>query len=171
MSDEIEIRLTWHEMLLAAQAGCLRQVCALQDQRRARYGVRDGEAWQDHVIGALGEYAVAKAMRAFWTVGSFRAPDVGRYEVRTTPYQSGALLLHADDRDDAPYVLVTGGCSAIFVVRGWLLGRDVKQPSRWGTRDGKLYQPAYVAEQHELRPLRELLYSRRASDARTKESA
>ena len=59
-----KVNLTSWEMLLAAQAGIMRQVENLKIGRSAAHGAGDKNDWQLHMEGALGEYALAKHLES-----------------------------------------------------------------------------------------------------------
>ena len=60
MANPIKVNLTYWEILLAAQAGVMRQIENLKKKRRAYYGAGTNNDWQLHIEGCLGEFALAK---------------------------------------------------------------------------------------------------------------
>lgn len=145
------VTLSWTEVMTAAQVGVMRQVQNLREGRRHRFGAKDEDGWGMHIEGAAGELVVAKALGLYWPgVGRLRAADVGELQVRTRSLPTYDLIVHPDDDDDAPCVLVTGRVPT-FEVRGWLLGKDAKQPRYW--KDPAGGRPAFFVPQPALHPM------------------
>lgn len=141
------IRLTWHEVALAAQLGMRRQIHALRDARPDAYGRADVPGWNDHIEGACGEMAAAKATGVYWTptVDTFRkGGDVGQWQVRTRSRDDYDLIVRDADADDAVFILVRGR-TPCFEVVGWLRGGEAKRPE-WrhthGDRPAAYFVPA-----------------------------
>lgn len=153
--------LTGPELTLAAVAGVLRSVAAIERGRRPSHGMRESDArWEADITGALAEWAFAKFLDVF--PGCVLRPDDGDtrigVEVRGTQYPRGHLLIHEGDRDEAPYVLVTGRPPR-FMVRGWVYGREGKHESFWrtvGTRAGYWVPIEALRPIDTLRPLLEI---------------
>ena len=129
----IVVELTKDELFDGVRTGIRRNLQNILRGRKHRWSAQDVSAWDSHINGALGELCVAKALNREWTgkpvVLHGAKNDVDGVEVRTTTYAAGKLLIHPDDQDDTPYILVTGyGLS--WILRGWILGRDAKQ-QKW----------------------------------------
>lgn len=129
------VTLTFPELLQAAIAGTMRQVQNLRDVAEEKHGAKPDKDWQVHCEGAAGEMALAKHRDVYWTGrhGFRQEADVRWWQVRTTPYATGCLLLHPEDRDDNPFVLVTG-LNGRYTLRGWLLAADGKLDMYWGDK-------------------------------------
>ena len=147
----MQIALTPWEIVLAAQAGIMRQVENCKLNRQHKYGANASEAsdWQWHIEGALGEFALAKALQLHWNgKGRLRALDVGGVlDVRTATRPDSHLILHPDDPDDREFWLLTGR-NGQYVVRGWIMGRDGKRQEFW--RDPVGGRPAFFVPQGAL---------------------
>ena len=142
------VELTPWEMLLAAQAGVMRQVENKKLGRRPAYGAGSAQDWQLNIEGALGEYALAKHLGLYWSgKGKLRAADVGDVDVRTRSKPHYELILHDDDPDDRIFWLLTGVYGR-YEVRGWIQGRDGKRPEYWSDPAGG--RPAYFVPQSAL---------------------
>ena len=148
------VRLSPAEMMHAAMVGIMRQITNLRDGRQDAHGF-NGTGWSEHIEGAAGEMAVAKALGHYWSGnhGRLRADDVGRLQVRTRSRSDYDLIVHDTDSDDRAFVLVRGKAPEFEVV-GWIWGRDAKNPSHWADPAGG--RPAYFVPAAELRPLEEL---------------
>lgn len=123
---------------------------SFRDGRKQAHG--HSSDWQksleSHILGAFGELAYAKCKGVTWaaTVGTFKAPDVDGDQVRTTPYFSGHLLLHKEDSETEPYILVI--CRApTFIISGWLWGYEAKKDCWW---NDKIDRPCYWVPQSAL---------------------
>lgn len=145
-------RLERKELTVAAMAGVMRRIDNLYANTGARHGAPD--AWNVDIDGCIGEMLVARFLNQYWAPGHWTSGDILRgIEVRSTRWRDGCLLLHHDDADTKPYVLVTlEGPSGR--IRGWLLGREGKQPDHWRT-DAR--EPAFFVPQSRLRDPDELI--------------
>lgn len=151
------VTLTWSEVMQAAQVGVMRRVTDLRDKRKGAYGISpEANVWDIDVESSCGEMAAAKALNVFWSGahGQLRARDIGgRYEVRTRTKATYDLILHPDDPDDAPFVLVLGRCPT-YDVAGWIHARDGKQACYW--KDPAGGRPAFFVPRSALKPLADL---------------
>lgn len=151
----VPVRLTWSELMQAAQVGVMRQVQNLREGRVDRYGASDLNGWTPHIEGAIGEMAVAKWMGLYWSgaLGDLDADDVGQLQVRASAGQSARLILHPSDPDDRAFVLVTGRGPAVQI-NGWIVAEDGKQQQWWTDPAGG--RPAFFVPQAALRCITEL---------------
>ena len=144
-----KVNLTSWEMLLAAQAGIMRQVENLKIGRSAAHGAGDKNDWQLHIEGALGEYALAKHLGIFWDgKGKLRAPDVGEMDVRTRGEHTHKLVSTILIR-----TIGFSGChwkNGDYAIRGKIVGRDGKRPEYWkdpvGGRPGYFVPPSKLED-------------------------
>jgi hypothetical protein len=151
------VNLSSWEMLMAAQAGVLRQVENLQKKRVPAYGVGANNDWQLHIEGCMGEYALAKYLGIHWSgKGQLRKPDVGVFDVRTRSRDNYELIIHPEDPDDRIFWLVCGRNGA-YSIKGWILARDGKKKEYWKDPAGR--NPAYFVPQSALHSPGELEYA------------
>lgn len=155
MTDDIEVTLTWAEVLLAASVGVMRNVQSLRNKcDPGTAGVDD--TWTRNIEGAAGELAVAKYLNVCWSgeIGNYRAADVGPYQVKTnTSRRLDDLILRDTDPTDSLYISVLSFLPR-FVLCGWITGLDGKQEC-W-LREGAPGRPAYFVPRRLLLPLAEL---------------
>lgn len=156
MSLEVTVRLSWFEILSAAHAGVSRNVSALRDNRQVENG-RTDSVWDRHILGAIGELAVAKALNRYWS------PAVGRLDtetgdieaagvhVKATTLPNGSLIVRPHDPDDLPYVLVVLELPFVRIV-GWMLGADAKSGRYWRDVDRArgIHRAAHFVPQDDL---------------------
>lgn len=154
------IRLTWHEVVQSAHGGIARQVSALRDARPLEGG-RTDSGFERHIIGVLGETALAKWLGVYYapTVGSLDTPfgDVARsFHVKATLRSDGELIVRHHDPADFPYVLAIVSLPDVRLV-GWLHGHEAKQPGYWLDRNPSLgvHRAAYFVPQRDLRSMSE----------------
>lgn len=125
--------LTWPEVWTAALVGMMRQLAALKDGRRVQHGF-EGDGWDAHIVGAIGELAFCKANHRYWmpTLNTFRmVADVGlEIEVRARTRHEYELIHRPDDDPEHAFVLVTGKPPTL-IVRGWAWGRDCRRDEWW----------------------------------------
>lgn len=125
------IKLTRQEMRTAAYTGVERNLSALVNKLPTSYGATERKTeWQNHVVGAIAEYAVAKFLNVYWNPAvdiNFQEliGDVQNYQVRATTWPQGCLLLHPKDKDEAPFILAVIE-SNIVTLKGWLYGYEGK---------------------------------------------
>lgn len=145
----MEVRLTAQEVALAAYAGLMR---TLQSMKKYddKFGADKGlNGWQLDIEGALGEYALCKTLKIFWSgITNIKASDAQNWQVRTTPRHDGRLIIRPNDSDDLPFVLVTGSMGR-YVIRGWINGDDAKQ-TQWWTDAGNGRPGAWFVPQDAL---------------------
>jgi len=156
---DMNVKLTWWEMLTAYHVASQRRIMNMQKKLAGRYGAPEREGSEElDIIAARGEMAVAKGLNLFWsgTVGNYGAVDVGGLvEVRTRSKDWHALILHPDDKDDTPYVLVDASKPPVFRLVGWMFGKEGKDKRFWSD-PSKQNRPAFFINQKDLRPMGEI---------------
>lgn len=150
-----EITLTKAELYLAAMIGVMRHISSIVNGRQDQHGFdgSDGDGWKNHIEGACGEFATAKAKNWLWngSINTFHnAGDVGKVEVRTRTKHHYELIVRSNDNDAVPFVLVTG-IAPTYRVHGWIYGREAKR-EEWSQNHGGR-PPAYFVPQNELEPI------------------
>jgi len=98
----------------------------------------------------MGEAAVAKLLGypEDWMPDqdSWKKPDVGPFQVRTTVYKSGKLVINESDDGkglDQPFILVCGAAGE-YVVHGWILLRHARKPEWY---EKAIRDPAFMVPQ------------------------
>lgn len=132
------VTLSASEALMASYVGCQRRVASLARNCRDRHGYDGKNAWEQDVLGALAEFAVAKALDMHWSgsVNAWKRPDLGRsYQVRVTTYADGRLLVRDSDPLDDTYILVVQLGALEFRVAGQIAGRLARNPAWWSRPD------------------------------------
>lgn len=109
-------------------------------------------------MGAVAEATVAAFLGMGWVrnvKGADKGADVGGcVGVRWTKLRYGSLVLHHMDRDDYPFVLVTGEThTEPMRMAGWLYARAGKNPRYWRT---DVRDPAFFVPQRVLQPMNTL---------------
>lgn len=166
--NEVVVTLNHQQMITAAMVGVRRTVYAIAKGMQATYGgLRPGDpgAFDNHILGAMSEYAVAQWLNLFWDghVGQIDCSDVGNcVEVRTIRRRELRMIAHDDDSSIAPFVLVLGE-PPNFTLLGWLRGSDAKQPKYRDDPAGG--RPAFFVPLSDLRPMCELAAVTAASPA------
>ena len=155
--SRLVVTLTALEIGIAAGIGCTRQIES-RSQRRVDHSGKGVELlWEHDINGAIGEYVVAKSLNVFPDVrlGTFKLPDIGKLQVRTTLYDNGCLLIRTNDSSDDMYALVVGVRNEFFTYRiaGCLRGYDAMQP-QWLTDKGNGREPQYFVPQSALEPFK-----------------
>ena len=143
--------LTHAEMHRVAMVGVMRNLGALEAGRTHRHRYQ-GDGWSNHILGAAGEFCVARWAGILWRPAldaDEGHPDVGAYHVRTTAHAGGRLIVYRDDQDAALFVLVTGQLPR-FRLAGWAYGDEAKDPRWW---DNTVRSPTFMVPQAHLRPM------------------
>jgi hypothetical protein len=130
----VNVTLTRADEFIARQGGIWRQDQNVAAGLRNAYGL-EAEGYDAHIKGARAEAAVAKHLDRWWSPGERGAADVGAYQVRYTSHTTGGLIIHPDDDDAAPFILVTGGPFR-FVLVGWIWGGHAKRDNYWADPAG-----------------------------------
>ena len=101
------------------------------------------------VSGCLGEIAIGRWMDKypFSLFEERKMGDVGEFEVRTTAYSTGKLLINPTDDPERKYLLVTLPAYNTAHIVGWVWGYEAQQDQYWDT---KLRIPTYVVKQEYL---------------------
>jgi hypothetical protein len=135
----IQGTLTGPEIALAYMVAGQRQAMNLCSNRKPRSGTDPNLLWETHVIGCLGEMAVAKAYNRFWSgaVGDYHALDVSGVQVRATKRPEGDLWVYPDDDDSRRFYLVRINCLQYSII-GWILGGEAKRLGK-ETKPGVIY--------------------------------
>ena len=147
----MRITLNFGEMTMAGTVGVQRQAYAIVKNLKDVGGADSSKAWEDSVVSAMCELAVAKALNLFWcpNVGITTGVDVGgAIEVRMCREANHRLVLRPSDKDDMPYVLVLAQ-PPHFTILGWLLGRDGKKEEHLDYRNNG--EELYFVKQRFLR--------------------
>ena len=152
-----EVELTLFELTRAAHVGVSRVIDNFNNKRRPRYGETSrNSVWEEHIIGAIGECAVAKYFNLYWngSLGDIHAKDVGKFQVRTRAREIDNLLLHPEDKDEDIFiaVIVSG---RIVKIAGWIFGSNGKKPRFWAEKvKGR---PCYFVPNSALKPMENLI--------------
>jgi hypothetical protein len=152
----VRILLTWAEVVVAAQVGCMRNIQSLRANRPPGNGLGVDNTWTVNIEGAAGEMAAAKHLGVFWSgaIGDLKADDAGPYQVKTnTSRKFDDLILRHTDADDRYYLLVLSFLPE-FELCGWIYGKDGKQ-AKW-LRDGTPGRTAFFVPRAALHPLHSL---------------
>ena len=155
----IDVRLTWPEVRHAAYIGIDRFAHARRAKRPVNHGAGVDDTMPD-VLGAWGELALAKMTGTYWAGDLEKpdrgAPDVGPWHVRTASRTNDSLLLHPEDRDDEPFVLVSLVAIPVLRVMGWCLAADGKHERFWKNPTGRPGRDCYFVPPMDLSPVNEL---------------
>lgn len=139
----IEIKLTSAELLLAAQAGVMRQVENLKRKEgQNTHGYDEKNPWQIHIEGCCGEMAVAKMLGLYWKGKGIRGEaDVEDMDVRTRPRHDSELILHKTDHASRIFWHVTG-TNGTYLVHGWIHAYEGQDDEFWSDKY-KINRPAF----------------------------
>ena len=143
--------LTIPEMRLATYAAVDVYARTVWRKATASHGAPTdpAEALKLHIIGMLGEAALAKALGLWWMGDSeIHGPDVAQWHVRAVTRPTSRLIVHDNDPDEAAYVLVDISRLPVCVIVGWIYGKDAKQPEHW--QNPGTNRPAYFVPRHAL---------------------
>jgi len=157
-----EITLNDNELYAAGMVGVRRRVESIKRRLsgttapNASGKFRSEVPWDSEIEGVAGEVAVAKALQLYWgfDVNTFKDPDVGPYQVRTTDSIKKSMIMRPKDSSEEIYILVAGRTPK-FTVIGWIYGFDAKRDEYWGIR-GSGGDPAWWIPVAHLHPIETL---------------
>lgn len=153
----IAVTLDRFEIEIAAAVGVRRAIDSLVNGRRQAAADADPNGaivFQQHIEGACGEMAFAKALGRYWSgsVNTFKqGGDVGDVQIRTRSRTNYDLIVRDRDRNEDYFVLVVGTCPTYTIV-GYIQGAAAKQ-EHWKSNHGG-HGTAYFIPQADLQPLR-----------------
>jgi hypothetical protein len=147
----MKIVLAWHEAAMASDVGRMRHLASIKAGLHDAHGLKTA-GWSEHIEGACGEMAVAKALGIYWdgSVNSFSGDDLPGLQIRTRSQDHYDLLIRRADSDNSTFVLVTGRCPH-YAVRGWIRAADAKKPEFEQFHGGR--EAAYFVPQAALHSL------------------
>lgn len=127
---KILVTLTNEEMRAAAYGGVERRIHGITKGRRSTHPETPDHKqnwWQSDIIGAIGEFAVAKALGTVWnpTIGQVNRKDVLDFEVRTTEQPTPLLRYRGHNDPSSKYILCSYRGNQVLI-QGWLPGYTVK---------------------------------------------
>ena len=126
-----DIVLSPSEIQMAAFVGCQRAVQNIQNKETYSVsGEKVDDFWQRMIGGALAEAAFAKHLNLYWWKGAKNTPDVGEFEIRTTPYANGCLHIKPNDPEGKQFYLLTGA-NGTYKIRGWYTVNEAKLHPEW----------------------------------------
>jgi len=139
-----------YELQVAAFIGCRRRVETLKSSLKDAHGFDGGGAWDIDVMGAAAEMALAKMLNIYWCgdVNTFKLPDVGALQVRSTSLGHGSLIVRENDADDDVFVLMLFERPSTFRFGGWMTGEEAAQRKYRRAPNGR--PPAYFVPQADL---------------------
>lgn len=151
----ITVALTWAEVNLAVQIGTARRIDSRQSRLTNAHGFGGQASWDTDIEGAGAELAFAKWAGWYWDAGvrTFKQPDVGLIQVRSTKLSAGRLILRPNDPRHEVYVLVTGEMPTL-TLRGWLYGWEAMRPEFVAAPNGQ--PPCWMVPQPDLHPMPQL---------------
>lgn len=156
----IKINLTAPELRVAANVAIERRIDSIRKGLNSEKHVEghSWNCWDGEINGAAAELAVAKLFDVHWNcgVGTFKAPDVGGLQVRSTTYPNGKLIFRPNDNPEELYILVI--CDTpVYNIIGYLSGEDAMACGRVDTKYGK---KAWFVDQEYLNDIRNLIDAR-----------
>jgi hypothetical protein len=152
----IAVTLNDQEVAWACYIARQRHESCLKKGIADKYGATGGYSLDEQ--GALGEYAVAKALGVQWTPGvdTFSAEGgdgVGKFEVRTGGRHNYSLIIRPADKDERVFILATTEDRRTFFVHGWMTAIGAKRVASW-KRAPNGRPPAWFVPQGALIDLR-----------------
>ena len=138
-SDAIHVKVSLDEAKKAVNEGVKRNWRAIREGWEHRYGnIEPG--WNMHIEGVGGEIVCCRYFGLQWNDGGphqngVKAPDSKcGVEIRTVWAFNRRLIVHDDDVDERPFVLMAGQLALMeFWVQGWMFAHEVKQHREWWT--------------------------------------
>ena len=122
------IELHWNDFITCHSIASMNELYKHTKGVGHHWSVKKADESANYILGAVGEYAVAKYLGKFFdgNVGNLDAVDVaGEYEVKTTPVPSGHLIIKPEAKEAKPFVLAVVE-DMMVRLPGWMKGTDIK---------------------------------------------
>lgn len=168
----IEVSLSYEEFLEAVEIAKKRNRENRKNKENDGAVATEKSSLGVDIEGAVGEKAVSKYLNLNWS-GDFKSHaewlewrktghDVCDFEVKTTSYKTGKLLVQSKNDDNSPYILVIVPKNLVELLifgepveipvrlMGWLYGRDAKKEEFWMT---EWRRPCFAVPQKKLNSL------------------
>lgn len=155
-----KVTLTPQELNQASFLGLSRQYKAMTSQNRDSVWEKPyHESLSAHVVGAMGEMAVAKWLGIWYSFseGTYKTDTdlSGDLEVRTRTNTDWSLLVRPQDKDESKFVLVTTSDGNSLILHGWISGAEAKK-DEWVRDWGNRGRPVFSVPQEALKEMQEL---------------
>lgn len=154
----MDVELNKWEIAISGFVGVLRQTESIGKGWKDKVKKLDG--FEVHNYGAQGEAAVAKALNIYWGGGinTFKKPDVGGYQVRTSLLKEDAkyppsLAIRPNDSPDEVFIFVVAK-PPLFTLKGWIYGREGPTLGKQANPNGGT--PAYFVPIEKLHSMSDL---------------
>lgn len=150
------IPIAWGDITVAGQVGLMRAITCHRKSRQLEAG-RTDTSIERHVIGAIGEFALAKHLGVFWDprIGQLdtKTGDVAGYQVRATTRRGACLIVKPEDPEADRYCLVEVDLNPgqpYAHLKGSLVGRDARQDQWWRPVGGGVHHAAWFVPANHL---------------------
>ena len=149
------------EFSLCVQVANARQVSSIKKKGRDSVNRKSGwlEELDKHIMGCIGELAVAKVIGVSWTgsVDTFKNESdlLGGIQVRHRSNPVFDLIVRENDNDDDVFILSRGLPPGAIEIAGWMKGRDAKR-KEWLRDPGGYGRPSYFVDCAHLQPMEDL---------------
>lgn len=120
------------ELMIASLAGSMRRVSSIKDGLNKNKHAEKSD-WSTDVDGAAAEMAFAKFLNVYWSAAnnSFKEPDVGTWQVRSTSRKDGHLIIRHNDKElEERFVLIITEPPKYHIV-GFILNLNSRQDRYW----------------------------------------
>jgi hypothetical protein len=152
------VTISADEWSLCVQVANARQVSSIKKKGKDTVNKKQGwlEEFTPHIIGCVGEMAVAKALGVTWTgsVDTFKTVSdlSGNIQVRHRSDPRWDLIVRKNDSDSDVFILSRGMPPGAIEVVGKIRGGDAKR-EEWLQDKGGYGRPAYFVPSHALEDL------------------
>lgn len=161
----IIVKFSHLDRMIVSYVGLERNFAAADKGFRLEEG-REDLAIEAHIIGAMGEYAVARAFNLNYhpVAGEpdTKRGDVGKLQVKTIRDRSRSMIVREHDPVEFDYVLCFVPSVQEVEIVGWLPGSEVKTDRFWKTKAKVpgLHRDCFMAKAFELRNIHTLKIQR-----------
>ena len=147
------IELQWNDFITCHSIASMNELYKHTKGVGHHWSVKKADESANYILGAVGEYAVAKYLGKFYdgNVGNLEAVDVaGEYEVKTTPVPTGHLIIKPEAKEAKPFVLAVVE-DMMVRLPGWMKGADIKHEQY--KRADQHGRASYWVPQSDLHPM------------------
>jgi len=156
----MRVRLTKVELIVAGLVATMRRVSSMGNLNDQNYST--DSSFDLDIDGAASEMAFAKYMNVYYepTVNTFKSPDVGKIQVRSTKHKTGKLIIRQRDKKNEIFVLVINE-NPVFTIAGWINLEDAKKDEFW-FKPNNSFPPAWFVPQNKLNEMKDLNYENKS---------
>lgn len=127
-----EVFLTGTELMVAALVGEMRRVTSIKEGYNKHKHAEKSD-WATDIDGASAELAFAKKRNIYWNASNrtFKDPDVGTWQVRSTTHTDGHLIIRPNDVYLAERFALVITDAPVYRIVGFITAGEARADKYW----------------------------------------